>query len=197
MTNNKTNVDNKSKNNTQTKEKIKTFLTPSFNVRDRYKEAKKHQNKKPINKWLKITTILLIIFSGITLWMTTYTNNSTQKLEEVRNTQLDMYEVTKFAILEDIRSWLTIQTKEDFINSKASMNALDWYKEEIFGTEFNLNNFYGATEVKAIDIQYTLEDEEQITKYYLMLNVTKGDTTKQLDLLVFVHGNKIFKILAL
>lgn len=192
MTNNQ-----KKSQDTQNTNKVKDFLTPSFKIKDKYKEIKVQQGRKPINKWLKSITMLLILTTCITVFVTVYTTKVTEKLDDARDTQLDIYETTKFAVLNDITNYLTIQTKEDYINSKTTMNVIDWYKQDVFGSSFDSKKFYGAEKVMAVDVQYSLEDGQGVTKYYLLLNVTKGDKTKQIEMLVFVHNSQIYDILVI
>lgn len=190
--------DNKNQSNeSQEPNKVKEFLTPTFNVKDKYKEIQKQQGKKPIKRWLKVVTLLLIISTVILLFVSSYTTKKVNELEENRNVQLDIYEATKFAVLEDIKTYLTIQTKEDYLEAKSKVNVIDWYRDQIFGKSFDISSFYGASNVHAVDVQYALEDNKGVTKYYLMLNVTKGSETKQIEMLVSVHNNQIYNILVI
>lgn len=190
--------DNKNQSNeSQEPNKVKEFLTPTFNVKDKYKEIQKQQGKKPIKRWLKVVTLLLIISTVILLFVSSYTTKKVNELEENRNVQLDIYEATKFAVLEDIKTYLTIQTKEDYLEAKSKVNVIDWYRDQIFGKSFDISSFYGASNVHAVDVQYALEDDKGVTKYYLMLNVTKGSETKQIEMLVSVHNNQIYNILVI
>lgn len=179
------------------KDKLLDWLTPSFKIKDRYEEIKRQQNRKPLNKRLKGLVFVLVILTGLTIFATTYTNREIQKLDESRLTQLDMYEVTKLAVIEDIRTYLTIKTEKDYLFAKQNMNLHSELKRDLFGSGFDPINFYGASEVYVVDVQYTFQDNKGITKYYLILNVTKGNQTKQLELLVFVQNNQIFDILTL
>lgn len=190
--------DNKNQSKeSQEPNKVKEFLTPTFNVKDKYKEIQKQQGKKPIKRWLKLVTLLLIISTIILLFVSSYTTKKVNELEDSRNVQLDVYEATKFAVLEDIKTYLTIKTKEDYIEAKSRVNVVDWYRDQIFGKSFDISAFYGASNVHAVDVQYSLEDEKGVTKYYLMLNVTKGSETKQIEMLVSVHNNQIYNILVI
>ena len=190
--------DNKNQSKeSQEPNKVKEFLTPTFNVKDKYKEIQLQQGKKPIKRWLKLLTLFLILVTVVILFSSYYTTKKVEELEDSRNTQLDLYETTKFAILDDITSFLTIKTKEDYIESKSTVNVVDWYREQIYGKSFDISKFYGASNVHAVDIQYSLEDDKGVAKYYLMLNVTKGSETKQIEMLVSVHNNQIYNILVI
>lgn len=191
------NSTNKKEPNTEESNKVLEFLTPSFNVKDKYQEVKEQQGRKPIKRWLKIVTLILVILTVIISLVSNYTNKAVQNLDESRDIQLDMYEVTKFAVYDNVKSYLSIQTKEDYTELKSTMYVTEGFREELFGSSFNSDDFYGATHVSGVDIQYALEDAKGLTKYYLMLNVTKGDETKQIEMLVFVHSNQIFDILVI
>lgn len=192
---NHTNDPNNKTPESQESNKVREFLTPSFKVKDRYQEIKQQQGRKPIKRWLKVVTLFLILLTVIILFVSNYTNKAVQRLDEARDVQLDLYESTKLAVLDDISAYLSIQTKEDYTSIKATMNVTEDFRNEIFGNTFDATNFYGATNVKGVDVQYSLEDGKGLTKYYLMLNVTKGDVTKQIEMLVFVHSNQIIDIL--
>lgn len=177
------------------KKLLKDSLTPSYSVKEKYSEIKGIQGRKPLNKWVKVVVVVLVLFTIIFTLSTSFSDKARSKLEDTRVTSLDLYESTKFAVFSDVRDYLTIQTKEDYQTVKSKVNLIDWYKDSIFGTSYDTSKFYGAEKVTAVDLQYALEDNKGVTKYLLMLNVTKGDITKQIDMVVFTHKGVIFDIL--
>lgn len=163
--------------------------------RKELKKARKEKGIKPMKTWVKLVLVIMLLTLGGFYLSTLSTNKGMKLLESTRDKQLDAYEYTKFAVLDNVKSYLTIKSNDDFKEAKASFNAPEWYKDELFGSKYNPENFYGATSIRTLDAQYTLEDSNGVTKYYLLLGVTKGDKVHQIEMLVFVQNNKIFDIL--
>lgn len=196
----KENKDNK-KPQDEENEKVTKFLhdlkstLKDTNFRKELKRVRKEKGIKPMKLWFKILLIIMILTLGGFYLNTLSTNKGIKLLESTRDKQLDAYEYTKFAVLESVKDYLTIKSNDDFKEVKASFNAPKWYKDELFGSKYDPKNFYGATSISSIDAQYTLEDKDGVTKYYLLLWVKKADEVHKIEMLVFVQNNQIFDII--
>lgn len=136
------------------------------------------------------------IFSLLILFVTTLIVNSNIKgVEESRDKRLDMYELTKQWVIQDIRDYILIQDEEGYKETKGKVHMTRELKDELFGNAFNYSKHGGYTSISFIDSQYTLEKDGKFI-VYLLANVTKDNQTKEMNFLVFIHNNSIYDIVA-
>lgn len=150
--------------------------------------------KRVYSKKISIFLTLSFIFICLTLLGTLMINSSINQVISVRDTRLDLYEQTKIWVMDDVRSYLTLDEKT-YTTTKDSMHTTEEYKTKLFGSNFLRSHFPSADSVSFFDVQYTTDSVNDIT-YYLSCDVRTGDIVKRIQLLVFVGNNMIYNILA-
>jgi hypothetical protein len=148
-----------------------------------------------MSKKLKIFIGVTFLVCVVLLVNGLVTNSVIKDRESQRDVTLAKHENDKLLVMEAIRNFLLVKDEESFTFARANSGMTADLKGKIFGTKYNSSSFYNASSVSFIDNQYSIEDADGFV-VYLLANVTKGEVTKQLNLVVFSKNGTIYDIIA-
>lgn len=155
---------------------------------------KKATGNKKFSKTMKITaTLSSILIVGAVIW-TLIINAGIGSEADKRDKRLELYEVTKLGVIEDLRSYFTVG-KDNFDKVKENVNMTDDLKGQLFGSTYNATKMPTYEKVSFIDVQYTIDKTDEVM-FYVLCNVTKDGKTQQVNMLVTVSGSKVSDIIA-
>lgn len=152
----------------------------------------KRLNDKEVSTLSVIGFIILVVFIVYSLIQ----NNEVKRTLESRNNVLDVFEVNKDLVLNDISLLLNVKDEDTYNKAREYMNLSKDLKTKLFeGSYFdNKDKFIKSDSFKILDCKYTLEYDNMV--YYVLVEANRGNTCSTLNMLVYVKDSIIYKIVS-
>jgi len=143
--------------------------------------------------WL-LGSLALMLLWGIFFAYILIENNSIREIESQRDLRLAPYEIMKFWVYEDVRSFLLIGSESDYNKVYANVRFSDDLKYRLLGSSYSSLRFGYVKDISLLDAQYTLGDTEGIY-FYFLLKAKTLDQEGYLDVIAFVRDDKIVNLI--
>jgi len=105
------------------------------------------------------------------------------------------YAVTQEWVIQDMRLLLTLN-ESNFEENSAKLRFTEDLRRDLVGESFDKRRLPSADEVRFIEVRYTLGDSNNLV-LYISAELVVGDSIRVSKFLVFVSGNKVYKILSI
>lgn len=148
--------------------------------------------RKKSKKWVLFTSLVFIVSMGFIL-TTLMTNAGLKDIINSRDSRLDLYEAIKIGVMDDMRAYLEVSNESTYNSAKANSKMSEEVKSILFGGSYNKENFANPSKVSFVDVQYSLEENENFM-VYLLVNLTVEDEIKILNFLVTVTDDEIVDV---